>query len=396
MKKKNYDIIISGAGYIGMSLACLLTKQNFKIAIIGNFHNNYCEKNKSNSPSRTFAIASASMEILKEIGIDNYVKVNAQPINQILIEDYENNEELIFYPKALDLQNFGYMVDEQYIINALKDKVSEYNNINLYNGKEILKVQNLPHSSQTTLNNSEVLISKLLVVAEGKNSKIRDLIGIKVRKISYYQDTIVFDLKHEHDHKGVATEKFLHSGPFAILPKKGKNESCIVWTDKNGVGKILKSMPKNDITYLVKNKFNNFLGEIEIISDIAYFPLNLIYTNSYFKDKVVLCGDAIHGIHPIAGQGLNLGLRDVKHLNDLISKNIELGLDICSNNMLNKYSTQREFDINLMINSTHNINYIFSSNLIPIRFLRKIGLKFINRFTPLKNYIMDYASGYKS
>ena len=139
MKKKNYDIIISGAGYIGMSLACLLAKQNLKIAIIDNFPNNYYQKNTSNLPSRTFAIASASMEIFNKIGIESHIKINAQPINQILIEDYENNEELIFHPKALGSSNFGYMVDEQHIINALNSQLSTHKNINLYQGQEIKK-----------------------------------------------------------------------------------------------------------------------------------------------------------------------------------------------------------------------------------------------------------------
>ena len=395
MKKENYDIIISGAGYIGMSLACLLAKQNLKIAIIDHVSLNYTSKNESNLPSRTFAIASASMEIFKKINIENKIKKFAQPINQILIEDHKTNEDLNFYPQDLDLQNFGYMVDEQHIINALKSQLSTHKNINLYQGQEIKKIQNLPYYSQITLSNSEILNSKLLVVAEGKNSKTRELLEIKTRKISYQQDAIVFDLKHEYNHNGIAAEKFLSSGPFAILPKKGGYESCIVWTDKTGTGKILKSMPKKDITYLIKNKLKNYLGDIELVSDIAFFPLNLIYAKSYFKDRAVFCGDSIHGIHPIAGQGLNLGLRDVQHLHNLINNNIELGLEICSNNMLNKYNNQREFDINLMINSTHNINNIFASNLIIAKLSCKIGLKFINKFTPLKNYIMSYASGYK-
>lgn len=396
MKKENYDIIISGAGYIGMSLACLLAKQNLKIAIIDNFTNNYTSKNESNLPSRTFAIASASMEIFKKIGIENKIKKFAQPINQILIEDHKTDEDLSFHPQDLNLQNFGFMVDEKYIINALKAQISEHKNINVYKGKEIKKIKNSPCYSQITFSNSEILNSKLLVIAEGKNSKTRELLGIKTRKINYQQDAIVFDLKHEHNHNGVAVEKFLSSGPFAILPKKGGHESCIVWTDKTETGKILKSMAKNDIIYLIKKKLKNYLGGIELVSDIAFFPLHLIYANSYFKDKIVLCGDAIHGIHPIAGQGLNLGLRDIQHLYNLISNNIELGLDICSNNMLNKYSNQREFDINLMINSTHNINNIFASNLFFAKLLRKIGVRFINKFTPLKSYIMSYASGYKN
>jgi 2-octaprenyl-6-methoxyphenol hydroxylase len=122
----------------------------------------------------------------------------------------------------------------------------------------------------------------------------------------------------------------------------------------------------------------------------------LVYAKSYIKDKTILCGDAMHSIHPIAGQGLNLGLRDVQLLDELIKENIGLGLNIYSNNLLNQYNKKREFDVNLMINSTHNINQIFSSDLIFAKILRKAGLKIINNLTPLKKYIMSYASGYKN
>ena len=128
-------------------------------------------------------------------------------------------------------------------------------------------------------------------------------------------------------------------------------------------------------------------------TDVIYFPLNLVYAQSYVKGRVVLCGDAMHSIHPIAGQGLNLGLRDVQLIEELIKENIGLGLDICSSNLLNQYSKKREFDVNLMINSTHNINKIFSSNWVPARILRKYGLKVINNFTPLKKYIMSCHHG---
>ena len=396
MKKIEFDVIISGAGYVGMSLACLLAKQNLKIAVIDNNCSYKNDNAKSKFPSRIFAIASASMEIFKNIGIADQIRSHAQPINQILIEDCENNEELIFNPKDLSLQNFGFMVDEVYILNSLNEGVKKCKNIAIYAKHEITQVVNHPYNTEIKFSNNKTLVSKLLIVAEGKNSKTRDLVGIKTKKIDYKQEAIVFDLKHEFNHQGIAVEKFLKAGPFAVLPKKGGYESCIVWTDKNGVGKILASMSKDDVAYMIKSKLENYLGNIEIISDIIYFPLSLVYAKSYIKDKTILCGDAMHSIHPIAGQGLNLGLRDVQLLAELIKENIGLGLNICSNNLLNQYNKKREFDVNLMINSTHNINQIFSSNMISAKILRKAGLKVINNLTPLKKYIMSYASGYKN
>ncbi|MFK7761527.1 MAG: FAD-dependent monooxygenase [Candidatus Midichloriaceae bacterium] len=396
MKKIEFEVIISGAGYVGMSLACLLAKQNLRIAIIDN-NDSYKNVNaKSKFPSRIFAIASASMEIFKNIGIADQIMNHAQSINQILIEDCENNENLTFDPKDLNLQNFGFMVDEMHILNSLNEGVKKCKNIAIYAKHEITQVVNHPYNIEIKFSNNKTLTSKLLIVAEGKNSKTRDLVGIKTKQTGYKQDAIVFDLKHEFNHQGIAVEKFLKAGPFAILPKRGGHESCIVWTDKNGVGKILASMSKDDVAYMIKSKLDNYLGDIEVTSDIIYFPLSLVYAKSYIKDKTILCGDAMHSIHPIAGQGLNLGLRDVQLLDELIKENIGLGLDICSNNLLNQYNKKREFDVNLMINSTHNINQIFSSNLISAKILRKAGLKIINNFTPLKKYIMGYASGYKN
>lgn len=396
MKKIEFEVIISGAGYLGMSLACLLAKQNLRIAIIDN-NDSYKNVNaKSKFPSRIFAIASASMEIFKNIGIADQIRNHAQSINQILIEDCENNENLTFDPKDLNLQNFGFMVDEMHILNSLNEGVKKCKNIAIYAKHEITQVVNHPYNIEIKFSNNKTLTSKLLIVAEGKNSKTRDLVGIKTKQTVYKQDAIVFDLKHEFNHQGIAVEKFLKAGLFAILPKRGGHESCIVWTDKNGVGKILASMSKDDVAYMIKRKLDNYLGDIEVTSYIIYFPLSLVYAKSYIKDKTILCGDAMHSIHPVAGQGLNLGLRDVQLLDELIKENIGLGLDICSNNLLNQYNKKREFDVNLMINSTHNINQIFSSNLISAKILRKAGLKIINNFTPLKKYIMGYASGYKN
>ena len=343
MKKTEFDIIISGAGYIGMSLACLLAKQDLKIAIIDNYEAYKDANSKSKFPSRIFAIASASMEIFKNIGIAEYIKSHAQTINQILIEDCENNENLIFDPKDLNLQNFGLMVDEAYILSSLNEEIKKYKNIEIYAQHEITQVVNHPYNIEIKLSGTKIITSKLLIVAEGKNSKTRELLGIKTKRISYKQDAIVFDLKHEFNHQGIAVEKFLKAGPFAVLPKKGGYESCIVWTDQSGVGKLLSSMSKDDVTYMIKSKLDDYLGDIEIVSEVIYFPLNLVYAKSYTKDKTILCGDSMHSIHPIAGQGLNLGLRDVHLLDELIKENIELGLDICSGNLLNQYNKKREY-----------------------------------------------------
>ena len=391
-RKLEFDIVISGASYIGMSLACLLAKHRLKIALIGDNYNNY--HTTKSLPNKQFAIAAASIKFFQDIGIKKLLQDKGQPINQVIVEDLVNNKQLIFNPSDLNLRSFGLMVDEKYLLHSLIFKINQHKNIISYLKHQIIHVKDTPYNIDLLLSNQYLITSKLLIIAEGKNSKLRDVIGIKTKKLSYNQDAIVFNIKHQVNHNGRAIEKFFQSGPFAILPKKNRYHSCIVWTDSSNTGKLLVSMTKNDAKYLVSKKLDNFLGNIEITSDIIYFPLNLTYANNYFKGNSVLCGDAMHSIHPIAGQGLNLGLRDVQLLGKLIKDNINLGLPINSVTLLHKYNQQREYDINLMINSTHCINAIFSTELVPIQLLRKVGLNIINNILPIKKYIMNYASGF--
>ena len=391
-KNFEFDIVISGASYIGMSLACVLAKYGLKIALIGNKYNNYYIQ--KTLPSRQFAINVASIQFFQDIGIKKLLEDTSQPINQVIVEDLINHKQLIFDPNDLNLKNFGFMVDENCLSQSLLSIIKQYKNIIFYTKNQIIHIKNSIYSINLLLSNQYLLTSKLLIIAEGKNSRLRELIGIRTNKISYNQDAIVFNITHEMSHNGIAVEKFFQSGPFAILPKKNYYQSCIVWTDIVNTGKLITSMAKNDVAYLVSKKLDNMLGKIKISSDIIYFPLNLMYADNYFKGNSILCGDAMHNIHPIAGQGLNLGLRDVQLLGKLIKNNINLGLPINSVTLLDYYNQQRECDINFMINSTHCINAIYSTEILPIQLLRKIGSNMINKVAPIRRYILHYASGF--
>ncbi|MFQ3307211.1 MAG: 2-octaprenyl-6-methoxyphenol hydroxylase [Candidatus Midichloriaceae bacterium] len=389
------DIVISGAGYIGLTLACLLAKKNIKICVIDKKNLNTISKNNHNVSGRLFAIASGSIAIFKKADAFSSIEKYSQPINKILIKDSTGNDSLIFSPDELDLESFGYMIEETYILDSLLSEAQKHKNITFFSENEIESIKHEQSHAICELKTNLKLKSKLIISAEGKFSKIKEMQRITSQHSSYNQDAIVFDIEHEKDHGGIALEKFFTSGPLALLPKKGGKESCIVWTEKSGVGSIVSSMRIEDVEYLVAERLNNYLGKINIKSKIAYFPLNLIRANQYYKNRVVLCGDSLHSIHPIAGQGLNLGLRDVDSLVNLIINYKSLGLDIGSNQLLDEYEKEREFDVNLMINSTHNINSIFSSHNMFMNLLRKKGMRLINNITPVKKYIMNYASGYK-
>jgi 2-octaprenyl-6-methoxyphenol hydroxylase len=390
-----YDLIISGAGYIGLTFACLLANKGLRIAVIDKKRPNTDARMPSDSPGRLFSIAAASLEIFKDAGIENELTAFAEPIKQIVISDNHHSEQLIFDPSEIGLNNFGCMIDEGHILKALITKVQQHKNILFCNNAEIKSINNTSDHVQLELSDGQLLSSKLLVIAEGKNSKTRKMLGIETRNIDYHQDAMVCDIEHEIHHQGRAVEKFLPSGPFAILPKTGGYTSCIVWTNKTNTGKLMSAMSSSDVECLLKGIVGDDLGKIKLSSGIIHFPLSLLYAKEYVQDRVALCGDTLHSVHPIAGQGFNLGLRDIKLLSQLIEENIDLGLDIGSKKLLGNYGSQRSFDTNLMINSTHSINAIFSSDFLPVKLLGKVGTRIINRIKPLKNYIMNYASGYK-
>jgi 2-octaprenyl-6-methoxyphenol hydroxylase len=394
-RKSDYDVVISGAGYIGLTLASLIATDDLKIAVIDKRSESSLQKAEANLPNRLFSIADASLEILGDAGVLQQLYKYAQPINKIIVEDYVNNDELIFSPSEIGKEYFGCMIDEVHILEELTSQAKKQKNIDIYYNTEVMGIMNTAYHTEIELSDQSVLRSKLLVSADGKDSKIRSKLGIDVKKIDYHQDAIVCDIKHEINHQGVAVERFLPAGPFAILPKISGHRSCVIWTEKNKTGKLVSKMSKKDIEYMLQVRLCGYFGKIELASEIIYFPLKLLYAKKYVSDRFALCGDALHSIHPIAGQGLNLGLRDVKLLAKLIKENVSLGLDIGSKTLLARYDSEREFDVNLMINSTHNINGIFSSDLMPLRLLRKIGIKIINNIPTLKNYIMNYASGGK-
>ncbi|WPX96860.1 FAD-dependent monooxygenase [Candidatus Bandiella euplotis] len=411
-----YDLIISGAGCIGLTFACLMAKSGLSVAVLNNtdiYARNVLGIGKKRGhdnkrfgvynppeilgqlPSRLFAIAAASLDIFEKAGILEVLKEHAQPINKILIGDHNNHEQLIFDPKEIGRDDFGCMLDERIIAKALIAEVQRHQNITLYKNVEINSIIYSPHHNQLHLSDGTTLLCDLLLVSEGKHSKTRKILGIETKNINYNQDVIICDIEHEVDHRGVAVERLLTTGPFAVLPRVGGHKSGIIITGSGGTGRLLASKSGRDIEYIVKERLGDCLGDIKLASSIAYFTLHLIYAKKYTESRAALCGDAMHSIHPIAGQGLNLGLRDIQLLAQLINENISLGLDIGSKRMLSRYSLQRDFDINLMISSTHNINGIFASDFLPIQLLRRAGIQIIKNVSPLKKYVMSYASGYK-
>jgi 2-octaprenyl-6-methoxyphenol hydroxylase len=388
---KRYDIIVVGAGYAGLTAALAIESLGLKVLVI--------EKRKlvvskqKGEPSRLLAIAYKSCEIYNQYGIIKDFSKLGQPIKKIRVMDAKSDDLLEFNPNDISVDNFGYMVEEHDLHLALIDKAK---NIEILDDSEIVEISQDSIAAKVTLKNGKSYSAPLVIVADGKHSETRQRLEIEVRKHDYRQFAVVCDLKHELPHGGIATERFLPTGPFGILPKKDGYTSSIVWSVEKEMMPAIKQMDSAILLEVISERFGDYLGKIEFASDVKFFPLDLVQAKKYFEGRFVLVGDSAHAIHPLAGQGLNLSIRDIDKLAKLLKIQIELGLDLGSRIMLETYVKERSFDNSLMIESTHGLNYLFSNNLLPIKFLRRKGLAIVNKISPLKKMFMRYACGMSS
>ncbi len=403
---KQYDVIIIGAGYVGLTFALMLRNMGINAAILEKKKLNV--EKKLGEPSRLLAIAHASCDIYnKHNAIKDFSKLG-QEIKCIKVMDAMSDDYLEFNPKDIDLNNFGYMVEEHTLHKELLKNASDIEIEDCVTISEISQDQNFGYvnvchpefisGSHTKIpkqvrNDGTTLKAKMVIVADGKNSEIRNKLEIETSRHDYKQYALVCDIKHEVNHQGCAIERFLPTGPFGILPKQDGFTSSIVWSIEKEIWPSIKQLDKATLLESIQERFGDDLGKIDYASEIATFPLELVHAKNYYNGRFVLLGDSAHAIHPLAGQGLNLSIRDCDKLAELIKNQHELGLDIGSSLMLEEYVKARVFDNNMMIESTHGLNSLFSNNFVPVKFLRRKGLSIVNKITPLKKLFMKYASG---
>ncbi|MDG2313493.1 MAG: FAD-dependent monooxygenase [Alphaproteobacteria bacterium] len=241
-----------------------------------------------------------------------------------------------------------------------------------------------------------IIRSRLLLACDGRNSALREEANIGVTRWSYKQTSIICSVYHELPHNNVAHERFLPGGPFAILPMKNLNNryrSAVVWTDSNKLMPGIMSLDEGSFVSELMIRFANILGTLELAGPRWSHPLGLSHANKYVDCRLALVGDAAHAIHPIAGQGLNMGIRDIAALAEVLIDARRLGLDIGSPNILEEYERWRLFDNLLLAFVTDAMNRLFSNEISPIRTIRDVGLGTVNKIGPLRRDFMRHATG---
>ncbi|MFT6385900.1 MAG: 2-octaprenyl-6-methoxyphenol hydroxylase [Rickettsiales bacterium] len=392
-----FDIIIIGGGFSGLTAALYLAKSNpnIQIALLEKYD---ILKQDKKRDGRSFAISKSSLEVFYKNGITKSIEENAGTIKKIKIVDGDSPFYLNFdadhdSSKNSTSEKFGLVVENFHIHNALRDEVLKQNNIEIIcpNFYEEITFEN--NQASVTLDDKRLIKSKLILACDGRFSDLRDKFDIKTFKKSYEQTALVFNISHSLAHQNIALEKFLPDGPFAVLPMKNDLESSIVWTLRKEKAETIFQMDEENFLHQLKKSTGDYLGEIKLLNKPFKYNLDLIVADKFYHQRLILIGDAAHGIHPIAGQGFNLGVDDIRVLNDLVKESLECGLDIGSETLLQKYNKIRKIDIYKMVAATDGLNGLFSNNSKTLKALRNSGLGIVEKIPSLKKFFIKNAGG---
>lgn len=383
--QEKFDIVVVGAGLVGLTAALACAKKGAKVCILDQKLPNI------KGDLRASAISASSFVLLKNLNVIDSIVGNIQAIDKIFISDSRVGRKNKFNLKFQNLNYKGYMIDNSILKNELLKLIKKSHGITLKAPVKILKTFTNSDKVKINLDNNRIIEASLLVAADGKNSSFRKSADISVRFTHYKQSAIATTIGHEFAHNGSAHQFFFPGGPLALLPLT-KNRSSIVWSDSSLASGAAMSLNDSDFIDELSYRINGLLGKIKLLGPRQIFPLNLQMANRYTAKRLVLVGDAAHSIHPIAGQGLNLGLRDAAALADNVALSIRKGIDLGSE-VIQEYEKWRSFDNNKLGITTDILNRLFSNKNSSLRIIRRLGLNGVNRSELLKTFFIEEASG---
>ncbi len=394
---KSFDVAISGASFAGLALACGLSQAlgpDLSIALI----DRGAGPGTSGEPdARASALSAASKRMLEVLGVWPAVAGEAQPVMGIEITDSSLSAGvrpvLLTYDNVTDAGDPAtYIVPNSVLHQALSRAVSSIASIEWIAQAEARDFVSGETEARVRLAEGAELCASLLVAAEGRRSRLREAAGIKVVGWSYPQIGIVTSVRHERPHQARAVQHFLPSGPFAILPLKG-DRACITWTEEAGEAKRILALDEAGFLAEVEKRFGGKLGAIALDGPRQSWPLEMHLARRYVGNRFALIGDAAHGVHPLAGQGLNLAFRDVAALVEVVSEAVRLGFDPGDAQALARYERWRRFDSVVSAATFDGLNRLFANDLMLLRSARELGLGLVDRMPALKRFFVGEGAG---
>ena len=389
------DIIIVGGGLNGSLMAIAAANIGFSAIVLDSKDNEASVENRFDG--RSYALALSSVRLLKNLNIFKDIIDKSQPILDIKILDGKlvqgpSQFSLHFDNNEIHDGPMGHMVEDRFIRKALFTKINKNEQIDYKFNSKVTEHKKQSGYISVTLDNGKKLDTKLLVGADGRNSELANRAEIKKSGWKYNQSALVCAIEHEADHNGVAWQYFMPSGPLAVLPMTGKR-SCIVWTEQNANAKAINLFDETRYTKILAARLGNFLGKFKIIGDRHTYPLELSIADQFIDERLALIGDAAHSVHPIAGQGLNAGFKDIAALAHIIQDARNRGEDLGSLGVLKRYEEWRRFDSAQLAYSTDLFNKLFSNENEALRLARNIGLKLLDSIPVAKRNIIKEAAG---
>jgi len=383
------DVLIVGGGMIGLTQALALASAGLRAVVVERQTPSVLTAMAHDGRVSTLSYGSAAL--FGQIGIWDYLADYAAPIEEIRVADNGAPLFLHFDHREVGDRPFGFTVENRYIRLALHRALDKAEGVELIAPGELTTLARDQAGVRGELADGRTVTAALAVGAEGRHSPLREAAGIRCLSWQYDQTAIVTTVRHEGGHGGIASELFLPAGPFALLPMRG-NRSALIWTERGRDVPALLALDEAAFNAEIMDRAGDHWGRIECDAPRWSYPLGLQNAERYIDTRLALIGDAAHGMHPVAGQGLNLGIRDVAALAEVLTDSARLGLDLGGGEALRRYQQWRRFDALTMLMMTDGLVRLFSNDITPVRLARVLGLGLVNKIGPAKRFFERHAA----
>ena len=389
------QVLVVGGGLAGLTLSAALGRVGIETVVVDRESREV--RTDPRFDGRTTAISLGSRRVLEMAGVWDHVADEAEPILDIRIADDNAPLFLHFDHQEVGDEPFGHIVDNRVLRERQQALLDRLDSVTHLAPAQVEGLDRQAGGIVAALADGRTVRADLVVGADGRTSFVRQSAGIEVVRWSYRQTALVFCMAHALPHNGLAVEHFMPSGPFAVLPMRdgadGAHRSSVVWSERTAAAPGFLALPEAAFNAELQTRVGEYLGDVRLLGERFAYPLGVQHANAYVSARLALVGEAAHAIHPIAGQGLNLGLRDIAALVEILLERARLGLDLGDGAALVLYERRRRLDNLLMLAVTDGLNRLFSNAVPPVRLARDVGLGLVGRLPPVKRFFMRQAMG---
>ncbi len=387
-----YDIIIVGGGMVGATLACALGDSTLKIAVIEAYQSNF-DWPEGSHDIRVSAITHASQHIFENLGVwENMQRDGVAAYDKMHVWDATGQGQIHFNSVDVGQADLGHIVENRVIQKAVQTRLADFANIDLLMPLQLQSAAFSSKGVELVTAEGAILQTGLLVGADGANSWVRSQAGISLKTWAYHQTAVVCNVRTSDSHQNACWQQFMPDGPLAFLPL-ADGQSSIVWSTTEDKAQALLNMDEQDFNQELQITFGSSLGRIELSSERGAFPLRLRHADQYVQEHLALIGDAAHTVHPLAGQGVNLGLLDAAVLAEEILRAQEKQRKIGALSTLRRFERRRKGDNIAMLAAMDAFKRLFSNDILPFKWLRNAGLNLADNLGPAKNIMIKRAMG---